>query len=182
MSADTQWPRYYVFEKPDERAEFLHAGSVHAPDDEMALLIARDVFARRPERVAMWVARADRLHTWTKEQVTGAPAEGLSDEADAPTELYQVFTKVNQKGVCIHRGQLQAAGPSQALAAARQQFPKPPVLVWWLIRDSDVLKSGAADREVLFESSPGKAFRHESEYHVQTMMREVRRKKDEASR
>ncbi len=62
---DTQWPRYMVFQKMDESKPFVHNGTVHAPDMEMALLNGRDVFGRRPFAVAMYVVGADAIFSKT---------------------------------------------------------------------------------------------------------------------
>ena len=44
-----------VFTQPEPGAPHEHAGSVHAPDAEMALQNARDTYARRGEAVSIWV-------------------------------------------------------------------------------------------------------------------------------
>jgi ring-1,2-phenylacetyl-CoA epoxidase subunit PaaB len=171
---DTQWPRYYVFEQPEENAAFILAGSVHAPDGEMALLIARDTFARRPQRTAMWVARDLRITSRTREQLTttgdpaGEPAEG---------ELrFQVFAKRSHRGVHTHVGEVTAADPEAAIQTAVRRFGEEKALAWLVVADADLRRSEAADREVLYDSSPGKSFRHENEYPVRTMILDLKRK------
>jgi ring-1,2-phenylacetyl-CoA epoxidase subunit PaaB len=53
---------FEVFLKKPGRDEFRHAGSLEAPDPEMALLYARESYARRGEGAEMWVVdRADVL-------------------------------------------------------------------------------------------------------------------------
>lgn len=52
--------RYEVFLKKPGREEFRHAGSLDAPDPEMALLLARETHSRRGEGAEMWVV--DREH------------------------------------------------------------------------------------------------------------------------
>lgn len=54
-NGDTQWPLWEVFAQPAQGAPHEHAGSVHAPDAEMALQNARDVYSRRGEAVSLWV-------------------------------------------------------------------------------------------------------------------------------
>ena len=67
--SDTQWARYQVFEQAGADAPHTGAGSIHAADDEMALLTARDVFVRRPECVSQWIVRADRILERTAEEL-----------------------------------------------------------------------------------------------------------------
>jgi len=50
-----QWPLWEVFTQAKDGAPHEHAGSVHAPDPEIALQNARDVYSRRGEAVSVWV-------------------------------------------------------------------------------------------------------------------------------
>ncbi len=67
--SDTQWNRYQVFVQESEGKPHLDYGSVHAPDPELALLNARDVFARRPDCVSMWIVPAEAIHVLTAENL-----------------------------------------------------------------------------------------------------------------
>jgi len=54
------WPLWEVFVRQKRGLSHVHAGSLHAPDAETALLAARDVYTRRVEGVSIWVvASAD---------------------------------------------------------------------------------------------------------------------------
>ncbi len=48
-------PIWEVFIRARAGLAHRHAGSVHAPDAEMALQAARDVYTRRGEGVSLWV-------------------------------------------------------------------------------------------------------------------------------
>ncbi len=51
---------YEVFLKKPGKAPYEHAGSMEAPDDELAVILARETYARRAEGEHMWlVDRAD---------------------------------------------------------------------------------------------------------------------------
>ncbi len=50
---------YEVFLKPDGKDGFAHAGSLDAPDDELAMLYARETYIRRGEGAHAWVVRRD---------------------------------------------------------------------------------------------------------------------------
>ena len=49
------WPLWEVFVRSRRGLSHNHVGSLHAPDAEMALRNARDVFTRRMEGVSIWV-------------------------------------------------------------------------------------------------------------------------------
>jgi ring-1,2-phenylacetyl-CoA epoxidase subunit PaaB len=54
---DTQWETYEVFHQSKRGDPHEYVGSVHAPDPQMALQLARDQFARRLKCVSLWVVR-----------------------------------------------------------------------------------------------------------------------------
>lgn len=67
---------YEVFLKREGKDEFRHAGSLEAADDELALVLARENYARRAEGDQMWLV--DRAHL-----VIAAPGF-IAPNADKP--------------------------------------------------------------------------------------------------
>ena len=47
-----------VFIQPKNGLSHRHCGSIHAPDREMAILSARNVYSRRGEGQSIWVVRS----------------------------------------------------------------------------------------------------------------------------
>ena len=45
---DSQWPRFHVFEQRKEGAPHQNAGTLHASDGEIALMMARDALGEWP--------------------------------------------------------------------------------------------------------------------------------------
>jgi ring-1,2-phenylacetyl-CoA epoxidase subunit PaaB len=58
---DSEWPLWEVFVQEKSGAPHVHAGSVHAPDAELALQAARDTFARRGSVLSLWVVESERI-------------------------------------------------------------------------------------------------------------------------
>jgi len=56
---DTQWKIFEVFHQQARGEAHVHAGAIHAPDAEMALLLAKEQFARRQACVNLWVVPAE---------------------------------------------------------------------------------------------------------------------------
>jgi phenylacetate-CoA oxygenase PaaH subunit len=52
---------YEVFLKPDGKEGFAHAGSLEAPDDELAVSYARETYIRRGEGMHAWVVRREAV-------------------------------------------------------------------------------------------------------------------------
>ena len=53
-----EWPLWEVFIRSQHGLAHKHVGSLHAPDAEMAVNNARDVYTRRNEGVSIWVVKA----------------------------------------------------------------------------------------------------------------------------
>jgi ring-1,2-phenylacetyl-CoA epoxidase subunit PaaB len=56
-----EWPLWEVFIRGQHGLNHRHVGSLHAPDPEMAMMNARDVYTRRNEGVSIWVVLADHI-------------------------------------------------------------------------------------------------------------------------
>jgi ring-1,2-phenylacetyl-CoA epoxidase subunit PaaB len=61
MSERKDWPLWEVFLRSKQGLDHKHCGSLHAPDGQLALQMARDVYTRRQEGVSIWVVRADQI-------------------------------------------------------------------------------------------------------------------------
>lgn len=58
---EDQWPLWEVFIQSKPGLAYKHAGNVHAPDAEMALQNARDLYTRRSEGTSIWVVPSDQI-------------------------------------------------------------------------------------------------------------------------
>lgn len=59
---DSQWPIFEVFHQQARGEPHIHVGSVHAPDAEMALIVAKEQYARRQACVNLWVVPAEAIY------------------------------------------------------------------------------------------------------------------------
>ncbi|MDQ6818850.1 MAG: 1,2-phenylacetyl-CoA epoxidase subunit B [Actinomycetota bacterium] len=59
----SEWPLWEVFVRARRGLSHQHVGSLHAPDAEMALRNARDVYTRRQEGVSIWVVPSAQIAT-----------------------------------------------------------------------------------------------------------------------
>ena len=56
-----EWPLWEVFIRGQHGLSHRHVGSLHAPDAEMAINNARDVYTRRNEGMSIWVVQASNI-------------------------------------------------------------------------------------------------------------------------
>jgi len=92
---DTQWQLWEVFTQEKSGAPHEHAGSVRAPDKEMALLNARDVYSRRKEAVNIWVVLAENIVASTPEDV-GSFFDPANDKIYRNPNFYKTPEGVKQ--------------------------------------------------------------------------------------
>ncbi len=76
------WPLYEVFVRAKRGLSHVHAGSLHAPDAQMALRNARDLYTRRQEGVSLWVVASDDI-------VASSPEEKDSFFDPAADKVYR---------------------------------------------------------------------------------------------
>ncbi|TDU28991.1 ring-1,2-phenylacetyl-CoA epoxidase subunit PaaB [Panacagrimonas perspica] len=54
----SEWALWEIFIRSQHGLAHRHVGSLHAPDAEMAINNARDVYTRRNEGVSIWVVKS----------------------------------------------------------------------------------------------------------------------------
>jgi ring-1,2-phenylacetyl-CoA epoxidase subunit PaaB len=169
---DTQWPRFEVFQQEAADRPHRHAGSVHAPDAEMALLNARDVFVRRPECSSLWVAPAAAI-TEANPEAGGHVdlGEGLPGGDQA---AYVVFAKLEPRGTLTHVGEVSGGSPRAVIDAARQACAPTRPLVLWLVPAERLTRTEPEDSGPLFTPARDKPFRDQAFYRIQSALRRLR--------
>jgi phenylacetate-CoA oxygenase PaaH subunit len=62
MTAEPELQAWEVFRQEKEGDAMKHGGSVMAPDAELAVHYARELFGRRQESIRLWVVRRADIH------------------------------------------------------------------------------------------------------------------------
>lgn len=57
-----QWQTYEVFQQRRRGEQHVHVGAVHAPNPDMALVLAKEQFGRREQCANLWVVRSAEVH------------------------------------------------------------------------------------------------------------------------
>ncbi len=170
MMTDTQWPRYEVFKQDTPKKRHEAVGSVHAPDAELALQNARDVFVRRPSAVSLWVVPANAILMVTREELAANPDLLRDDEGNGSEERpFHIFTKTNQRRSMTyvqHVGTLEAPTAKGALHQALQSeaFDSDSVWVWWVVPEDQIIRSEDDDIDSLFAPAVDKTYRQQTYY------------------
>jgi len=91
----TQWRLWEVFTQKKTGEPHEHAGNVHAPDAEMALQNARDVYSRRGEATNLWVVPSEEIISSKPED-----SDSFFDPSEDKIYRHPQFYKI-PKGVTI---------------------------------------------------------------------------------
>lgn len=88
------WQTYEVFHQAKTGEHHVHVGSLHAPNSELALLLAKEQYARRYKCVNLWVVKtSDVRRTRTEdEDIFETTPEKIYREASG----YKVMDKINK--------------------------------------------------------------------------------------
>ena len=165
--SDSQWPRYVVFKQDNDKKTHEAIGTVHAPNAEMALLNARDVFGRRPSAVSMWVVLETAVFSMTAEQIATNPP--IASATGGETQTFYLFNKQSQRRAMAFvkfvgeiEGKTAVSALQQAIASG--DFSKKEVFVWWVIPAAAISKSNPDDIASDFAPALDKTYRQQGSY------------------
>jgi ring-1,2-phenylacetyl-CoA epoxidase subunit PaaB len=183
---DTQWPRYQVFIQAEPGDPFLDAGTIHATDAEMALLNARDVFARRPGVHSLWVVPAGAIYSKTRQELKAEQKHSITEQnlaarqhlGQSESQAYSVCCKPKSAGTQTYLGVVEASSPEEAMQKALETFSaglpeeKKP-FAWWVFPSNLVVQNDPEDAGSLFTPALDKLFRQSTDFHVVTAMKKI---------
>ena len=84
-----QWIIWEVFIQPSPGQPHEHAGSLRAPDAEIALQNARDVFARRGKASSIWVVKSSDI-TSSRPDDSGSFFDPADDKIYRHSHFYKL--------------------------------------------------------------------------------------------
>jgi ring-1,2-phenylacetyl-CoA epoxidase subunit PaaB len=90
-----EWPLWEVFVRAKGGLSHKHVGSLHAPDAELAVRHARDVYTRRLEGVSLWVVRSTDI-------VASDPGQAEQLFQPAESKVYRHPTFYNIPDIVKH--------------------------------------------------------------------------------
>ena len=92
---DNNWRTWEVFTQKKDGFPHEHAGSVKAPDKEMALLNARDVYSRRNEALSIWVVPSESITSSTPDDI-GSFFDPANDKLYRSPNFYKTPVGIKQ--------------------------------------------------------------------------------------
>ncbi len=160
-----QFGTYEVFVQAKEGKPFQHEGIVHAPNLEMAYVLAKEAFTRRFTCVSIYVA--DTRSIYVSKMTDGTDdaynhvKESTSGQNKDSFEIYHLFKRGKQH---VHAGTVEGGDYSEALWLARQQLRnEKQVFNVWVIRTKGIRFTKDEDLD-FWHTLPDKKFRDAAAY------------------
>ncbi|MEQ8363492.1 MAG: phenylacetic acid degradation b [Cyclobacteriaceae bacterium] len=160
-----QFGTFEVFVQPKAGKPFQHEGIVHAPNLEMAYVLAKEAFTRRFTCVSIFVAETRNIHisvlTEGDDDAYNHVVESAPNGEKTSFEIFHLFKRGKQHQ---HMGAVEATNPNEALwVASKQLKTEKQVFNIWTIRTSDIRFTNQDDMD-LWLTLPEKKFRDAASY------------------
>jgi ring-1,2-phenylacetyl-CoA epoxidase subunit PaaB len=160
-----QFGTFEVFVEAKQGKPFQHEGAVHAPNLEMAYLLAKETFTRRFTCTSIYVV--DTRHVFVSPTTEGNQSaydlipEKKNVSAKKIFEIYQLPKRGKQH---VHAGSVEASSPEEAMQLAKDLFGAGKVVYnVWAIEKSNIRFTSPEELD-LWNTLPEKKFRDASDY------------------
>ncbi len=157
---------FEVFVQPREGKPFQHEGIVHAPNLEMAFVLAKEAFTRRFTCTSIFVV--DTRHVYVSAMTDGNTSvfDFINDTPEQPGEKlsYEIYQLLKRGKQHIHAGSVQASTPHVAMSEAKKNLHSDKIVYnLWAIRTRDIRFTQPEEKE-LWLTLPDKKFRDAAAY------------------
>lgn len=158
-----QFGSYEVFVQPKEGKPFQHEGIVHAPNLEMAFVLAKEAFTRRFTCVSLYVTDTRDVFVSPLTDADKNAYDMISDEGVKGNDSYEIYHLAKRGKQHVHAGVVTAGSPEEAMWKARQTLNTKQVFNIWAVKTSNIRKTGEGET-ILWDTLPEKKFRDAADY------------------
>ena len=161
-----QFGTYEVFVRPVEGKPFQHEGIVHAPNLELAFILAKEAFTRRFTCVSLYVTDTRNVYVSPLTEGSNNAYDLIPhvEESKKEKEKFEIYHLTKRGKQHIHVNTVEAGSPQEAMSVAKQSLNLgKSVFNVWAIRKSDI-RFTASEENDLWITLPDKKFRDAAEY------------------
>jgi ring-1,2-phenylacetyl-CoA epoxidase subunit PaaB len=161
-----QFGTFEVFVQPKEGKAFQHEGAVHAPNLEMAFVLAKEAFTRRFLCTSLYVVDTRNVYVSAMTDGTTNAYDFVNDVPPQAGEKvsFEIYHLLKRGKQHQHIGAVLAVTPQEAMAEAKRKYKgDKTVFNIWTIRTSDIRFTDANEKD-LWLTLPEKKFRDASDY------------------
>jgi ring-1,2-phenylacetyl-CoA epoxidase subunit PaaB len=160
-----QFGTFEVFVQAKEGKPFQHEGAVHAPNLEMAYLLAKETFTRRFTCISIYVVDTRDVFVSPTTEGNQSAYELISkdgeEEDKGAFEIYHLPKRGKQH---VHMGTVEANSPQDAMYRAKDLFGTGKIIynIWAI--EQDKIRFTSSEEKDLWNTLPEKKFRDASNY------------------
>jgi ring-1,2-phenylacetyl-CoA epoxidase subunit PaaB len=161
-----QFGTFEVFVQPKEGKPFQHEGIVHAPNLEMAYVLAKEAFTRRFTCVSLYVVDTRHVFVSLTTEGNNNIYDLIEDLPEQPGEKvdFEIYHLTKRGKQHLHEGTVTAASPQEAITIAKRKFKTDKIIYnIWAIRSADIRYTKPEDKD-LWLTLPEKKFRDAGDY------------------
>lgn len=173
-----QLPTYEVFVLLRDGGKFQHEGIVHAPDNEMAFIFAKEQYSRRMMCAGLWTIETPSIFVSNYSENKISIYDTVVASTKNGSDSFKVFHMLKRGKQHKYAGSVMADSPEHALQVAKGSLDiSKPVLNAWVAKSSDFYESTEEDKE-MWNTLPDKTFREAIDYKGQAKIEEYLANKD----
>jgi ring-1,2-phenylacetyl-CoA epoxidase subunit PaaB len=156
---------YEVFVQAKDGKPFQHEGAIHAPNLEMAYVLAKETFTRRFTCVSIYVVDTRDVFVSPTTEGTQNAYDLISGSAEgSEKKTFQIFHLAKRGKQHIHAGSVEADSPENAMSKAKTLFDVGKIIynIWAI--DETKIRFTSDEEKDLWTTLPEKKFRDASDY------------------
>lgn len=159
-----QFGSYEVFVQPKEAKPFQHEGIVHAPNLEMAYVLAKEAFTRRFTCFSLCVVDTREVFVSPLTEGDKNAYDLIVEPTDTGTlENFEIYHLPRRGKQHIQAGTVKASNAEAAMGRAKQTLNTKVVYNVWAVRSASIRHTDPHDLD-LWLTLPEKKFRDAADY------------------
>ncbi len=161
-----QFGTYEVFVMPKEGKPFQHEGIVHAPNLELAFILAKEAFTRRFTCVSLYVTDTRNVYVSPLTEGSTNVYDLIAEVSESKKEKdkFEIYHLTKRGKQHVHAKTVEAGSPQEAMYIAKQQLNSGKAIFnVWAIRTADIRFTSPEEND-LWLTLPDKKFRDAAEY------------------
>jgi ring-1,2-phenylacetyl-CoA epoxidase subunit PaaB len=160
-----QFGTFEVFVQPKEAKPFQHEGAIHAPNLEMAYVLAKETFTRRFTCVSIYVVDTRDVFASPTTEGNQSAYDLIARDVEGTTQrTFEIYHLPKRGKQHIHVGSVDASSPEEAMLNAKELFGIGKIAYnIWAIEHNKIRFTFVEEKD-LWNTLPEKKFRDASEY------------------
>jgi ring-1,2-phenylacetyl-CoA epoxidase subunit PaaB len=160
-----QFGTFEVFVQAKVAKPFQHEGAVHAPNLEMAYVLAKETFTRRFTCVSIYVVDTRNVFVSPITEGNQSAYELISrNDSGSEKMTFEIYHLPKRGKQHVHVGSVIASSPEDAMCRAKDSFGAGKIIynIWTI--ENDKIRFTSAEEQDLWNTLPEKKFRDASDY------------------